>query len=58
MKHHLEIKLGIIIALLILVLWVGVTSTVFRCMHPKATQTEISLHIWRYVMLDFTYEEE
>lgn len=57
MKYRLEIKLGIIIVLLALVFWVGVTSTIFRYMHPKATQTEISLYMTRYIFLDFSYEE-
>ena len=57
---RLDDKLLFIVLYTILVacLWIAGTTTIFRFVNPKATQTEATLHIPRSIMLDFTWGGE
>jgi hypothetical protein len=52
-----RVMTGITILLFIAMLWIGVTSTIFRFKHPSATSTETILQIPHYTLLDFSWDE-
>lgn len=48
-----RVKIGLIALLLLLVLWTGITSTIYRFSNPSKTQVEAFLHIPKSFVLDF-----
>lgn len=51
MKVFLCTKVALFVVLILLLLWVGVTTAVFRFRHPWATETELLLYLPKAVML-------
>lgn len=52
-KKHSKITTIIWSILVLLLLWIVVTSTIARFKNPKLTETEISLRIPKSFILDF-----
>lgn len=47
------VLLIIAILLIVIFLYIGITSTIYQFMHPEKTQTQLCLHLPKTILLDF-----